>query len=132
MEESSQQANRRVYPLSVLFIVTAGCAIVAALMTPLLRAVGDGQVGLLEAGLIAIWGSGFGMAIGGVVGLYHFRRMRGLLWGLVTGMFVGAALGPLSLVPVDAVPSLFGLSLVGSAVLVAAAAAFRLSGRATG
>ena len=128
MESSGE--NRRVYPLSVLFLVTAGCAIFSALLTPLLRALAGGTVGFFDASVTSMGGGLFGGFLGGMVGIYHYRRGRGLIWGLLVGLSMGALLGPLSLIPVEAAPSLLGLSAAGAVLLVALAAGFRLAARA--
>ena len=121
--------NRRAFPLNILFVITAGCAILSALLTPLLRSLAGGSIGALEASFACVGGGLFGGFIGAIVGVYHYRRGRGLMWGLLVGLLIGCALGPLSLVPVKAAPSLIGLSIAGAMLLVAIAAAFRFSAR---
>ena len=79
--------------------------------------------------MAAIAGSLSTGLLGAIVGVYHYRRKRGLMWGSLTGLILGAFLGPVSLAPLDLVPSLFALSAAGAALLVAVAAFFRWSKR---
>lgn len=120
---------RRVYSLSVLFILVAACSIVAAFLAPVVRAISAGPIGVVEAAMATTAGGLAAACLGGIVGLYHYRRGRGFLWGTLTGLVLGSALGPISLAPLEVVPTLFSLSLIGSAVLVGVAAFLRWSRR---
>jgi uncharacterized membrane protein len=117
--------TRYVYPLNALFILVTACSVVAALLTPVVRAIAGGPVGVPQAMMSCFAGALYASGLGGVVGLYHFNRRRGFAWGALTGAALGAALGPVALAPVQAFPSLISISLGGSALLVAIAAGFR-------
>lgn len=122
-----EQTNRSVqggYPLSALFVLLAACAVVSALLTPVVHAV-VGKV--LTIGQVA--GASFGGAIlvgiiGGVIGLYHYRPLRGVAWGILTGGIIGTVVGPIMLAPAEAIGPLVTMSIGGSIVLLITGAAF--------
>jgi len=121
--------DRRSYPLSALFILMAACAVVAALLAPLSRAVGDGRIEFSDAAEASVCGAVLVMLLGAVVGLYHHRRWRGLGWGILTGGAIGMFMGPVVLSPQAAFPSLLTMSLGGAAAMLAVSAMFRSATR---
>ena len=121
--------DRRSFPLSALFILMAACSVVTALVAPLSRAVGAGQIGLDSAAIASGCGALAVMLIGAVVGLYHHRRARGLGWGILTGGGIGMIMGPVVLTPQSAFPSLLTMSFGGAVALLAVSAMFRGAAR---
>jgi hypothetical protein len=117
------------YPLIALFLVITACGIIAALIGPAARAVSDGRVGVGDAIYASLISTVLVMLTGGVVGMFHYRRMRGLGWGLVTGAVIGMFVGPLMLAPHEAFGSVVSLSLGGAAVIVLISLAFRIASR---
>ncbi len=117
--------DRRSFPLSALFILMAACSVVAALMAPLSRAIGEGKVAVSEAAVASACGAGLVMLLGAVIGLYHHRPARGLGWGIVTGGGIGMVMGPVVLSPQSAFPSLLTMSIGGAAALLAVSTLFR-------
>jgi hypothetical protein len=117
--------DRRSFPLSALFILMAACSVVAALMSPLSRAIAEGKIGVMDASVASVCGALIVMLLGAVVGLYHHRPARGLGWGIVTGGGIGMVMGPVVLSPQNAFPSLMTMSIGGAAALLAVSTIFR-------
>ena len=118
------------YPLSALFVLVAACAVIASLITPVVRSVADGTIGVSEAVGASISGTLITMLLGAIVGLYHYRRLRGVLWGVLTGAVIGVIAGPVVLAPASDFPSLMSISAFGALILVLIGAGFRLVQRA--
>jgi hypothetical protein len=121
------ERTRGGYPLSALFLLLATCAAISALLSPLARSISSG---VATAGAGEVIGAGlattlFLMVLGAVIGLHHYRRLRGVLWGVLTGAALGVLLGPLALAPVRALPAIYATSLVGALVLVGMGIAVR-------
>ncbi|HJN09972.1 MAG TPA: hypothetical protein QF564_14900 [Pirellulaceae bacterium] len=117
--------DRRSFPLSALFILMAACSVVAALMAPLSRAIGEGEIGVSEAALASACGAVLVMMLGAVIGLYHHRPARGMGWGILIGGGIGMVMGPVVLSPHSAFPSLLTMSVGGAAALLAVSTMFR-------
>ncbi len=116
MTESTRPVNG--YPLSALFVLIAICGILTAMINPVARALAADQASILQTTLAAIAVACVGLMVGLAIGLYHHRRMRGALVGMSVGIAVGVISGLLMLSPVTAFPTLLGLSLLGSMILV--------------
>ena len=121
------QPSRHTYPLSALFVLMAGCAVVASLVTPVARAVVAGKVGVPETITASVMGTILVTMLAGLIGLYHYRQWRGFLWGILTGALLGVVIGPVALAPIEAVPSIFSMSLLGGVMLVVIGAIFRFA-----
>lgn len=119
----------RGYPLIALFLILTACGVVAALVGPAMRGIFEGKIGAWNAAATIVASSVSIMVLGGIVGLFHFHRGRGLLWGLITGAAVGTFVGPIVIAPREALGTIVGLSLGGSAIVVLVAAAYRMSSR---
>ena len=117
------------FPLSALFILMAACSVVAALVAPLSRAIGDGKVGIGAAAEASACGAVLVMLMGAVIGLYHHRPARGLGWGILTGGGIGMVMGPVILSPQSAFPSLLTMSIGGAVALLVVGAMFRGAAR---
>lgn len=129
MNQSATRATGG-YPLIALFLVLTACGVIAALIGPAVRAVADGKVGVMDAVLAACAGATAGTIVGGVVGLFHYRRTRGFAWGLLVGATIGLFSGPLVLVPRESFGTVVTLAFAGSVVILLISAAFRVSARA--
>jgi hypothetical protein len=119
----------RGYPLSALFLLVAACGVVTALVTPVVRAVTSGNLGLGETLGSSLSGGLIMLTLGGILGLYHYRPVRGFLWGCVAGGMIGALVGPIVLAPADAFVALLITSIGGTLVLLVIGAALRFSTR---
>jgi hypothetical protein len=125
-----QQADRSVrsgYPLSALFVLVAACAVVSALLTPVVHAVGAKVLTLEQVAGASFCGAILVALGGGVIGLYHYRPLRGVGWGVLTGGIIGLLIGPVMLAPPEAIGSLVTMSIGGSIVLLLTGAAFGFS-----
>jgi hypothetical protein len=116
--EDHHETGRYRYPLSALFVLMAACGVAAALVAPVVQSVMAGDVGLAELLGTSLGGSVGMMVLCGILGLYHYRPVRGLLWGILTGGLVGMVVCPVMVAPPKSFPSLFVTSLVGAALLV--------------
>jgi hypothetical protein len=128
MNQASSQRTRG-YPLIALFLVITACGIIASLIAPAVRAIAEGQIGGRDALYSALIGTIVVMLLGGVIGLFHYQRGRGFLWGLITGAVIGVFAGPISLAPREAFGAVLALSFGGAAVIVLISIAFRIASR---
>lgn len=127
-----QPTNRSVqkgYPLSALFVLLAVCAVVSALLAPVANAIVTKELTVFYVAIASLIGAGVVGLLGGAVGLYHYRPLRGAGWGLLTGVIAGLFIGPLMLVPPEAVGPLITMSIGGSIVLLITGAAFGFGAR---
>ena len=122
--EPSDRSVQTGYPLSALFVILAACAVVSALLTPVARAVVIGELTLAQVVGASIVAAILVAMIGGVIGLYHYRPLRGAGWGVLTGGVIGLLIGPLMLAPPEAITEVVTVSIVGSIVLLITGAAF--------
>jgi hypothetical protein len=119
------------YPLSALFVLMAACGVATALVAPVVQSVIAGDVGLAELLGTSLGGSLGMMVLCSILGLYHYRPMRGFLWGAVTGGLLGMVVCPVMVAPPESFPSLLLTSLVGATLLVAMGALLRWTTRDT-
>jgi hypothetical protein len=113
-------SNQTTYPLSAMFILMAACAMVTALMGPVVRSVVSGNLGLGDVLVASVAGSAAIMVLGAVLGLYHHRPLRGFAWGLLVGGAFGAVIGPIALTPANSFVSILITSCAGAVMLVVA------------
>ena len=123
------RANRRTsgrgYPLSALLLLVTACAVITAVVAPILR--GPRQAGwgdLLGAAIVGAVSLG---VLGLVLGLFHYSRWRGVLWGVLLGGVLGVLLGPLIFVPLASFPEVLRTAVGGALVIVGVAAVARLT-----
>ena len=122
-----QQTDRSVqngYPLSALFVLLAACAVVSSLIAPVARAVVSKDVTVEQVAAASFFGLILVGLIGGVTGLYHYRPLRGVGWGVLTGGVIGLFIGPVMLAPPEEIGTLVTVSIGGSIVLLITGAAF--------
>ncbi|MDA1052552.1 MAG: hypothetical protein O3C40_19010 [Planctomycetota bacterium] len=112
------------YPLSALFVLLAVCAVVSALLTPVAHAVVAKDLTGEQIATASFIGAMIVGLIGGVIGLYHYRPLRGASWGVLTGGIIGTLIGPVMLAPAESIGSLVIMSIGGSIVLLITGAAF--------
>jgi FtsH-binding integral membrane protein len=105
MARGRKQVRGQSFSLAALFLLVALCAILTAQLSPLIRewARGSSASGTVafrfDPGELVAWTiSSFllGMFYGGVIGAYHYRRARGVTWGIVTGLLLGLVAGPIA------------------------------------
>ena len=148
MNHLPRNSRSRAYPLSLLFLLVAACAVVAALggkgflflleatrvVTSAWPYVGSAAAsgGAMDEGvhlMIAIGTVLVATLLGAIVGLHHYRKLRGLVWGTVTGLVLGLLAAPLAVVPQSSLSHLVAATLGGSCILLFVALATRFTTR---
>jgi len=122
---ASRRTSGRGYPLSALLLLVTACAVITAVVAPILR--GPRQAGwgdLLGAAIVGAVSLG---VLGLVLGLFHYSRWRGVLWGVLLGGVLGVLLGPLIFVPLASFPEVLLTAVGGALVIVGVAAVARLT-----
>ena len=66
--------------------------------------------------------------LGIFVGLFHYRQLRGILLGFLSGGVIGFFAGPVMMIPTDHFLELVLVSTVGSIIIVLERFHFRCSG----
>lgn len=127
---STDQNVQSGYPLSALFVLLAGCAVMSALLTPIVHAVVARVLTIGQVAGASVGGAILVGLVGGVVGLYHYRLWRGVGWGVLTGGILGTLIGPVMLAPPEAIGHLVITSIGGSLVLLITGAALGFSSSA--
>lgn len=117
------------YPLSALFVLLAACAVVSALLAPVAHAVVAKDLTLSQIFGASFFGAIFVGIVGGVIGLYHYRPLRGVGWGTLTGTIIGTFVGPVMMAPPEAIGRLVTMSIGGSIVMLITGAAFGFSAK---
>jgi len=113
------------FPLSALFVMIAVCGVIASMVGPMARATISDNIGVTDVAAASFLGSLIVMLLGAIVGLYHHRKARGAMWGILVGAWIGMVAGPTVLTPADAFPLLIKTSVAGAAMLVGVGLAFR-------
>ncbi|MCP4193487.1 MAG: hypothetical protein GY768_22975 [Planctomycetaceae bacterium] len=124
----------RRFPLSVLFFLVTVAGVAVSLIAPAFAAVPSfasllsGDAASLPA--LLAWPAGFGLLgalLGCVIGLYHYRRRRGVGWGGLSGLLTGGCLG--SVATIDDYDQLAATCIIGSLLLVGYGAFARIGTR---
>ncbi|MBC8352994.1 MAG: hypothetical protein H8E66_13445 [Planctomycetes bacterium] len=121
---TSDRSVQSGYPLSALFVLLAACAVVSALLSPVAHAVVARTLTLGQVAAASIIGAILVGLLGGVIGLYHYRPLRGVGWGVLCGGIIGTFVGPIMLAPAEAIGPLVTMSIGGSIVLLITGTAF--------
>lgn len=108
-------------------MLLAACAVVSALLAPVARAVVTKHATVEQVAFASFVGAILVAVIGAVIGLYHYRPLRGAGWGALTGGLLGLLIGPVILAPPEAIGTLVTVSIGGSIMLLVTGAAFGFS-----
>jgi hypothetical protein len=112
-----------------LFLVTAACSVMLAMVAPVWSAPG-GQIEDTVSALIAAIVGGFVLGLLGLlVGMFQFRILSGMFWGCLVGAVIGAFTGPLIFLPIDRLSWLLGTAICGSVILLISAAVIGIRSR---
>jgi hypothetical protein len=122
---ASSSVTRRGYSLSTLFLLVAASAVAIGMVSPVLR--GEAQVGVGDVIGASITCSMLGFVLGGLLGLFHYSRVRGVGWGLIVGTLIGAVCGPMMFIPSASLSFVFSTALGGSVVILGVATLIRLT-----
>ncbi|QDU29860.1 hypothetical protein ETAA8_49760 [Anatilimnocola aggregata] len=108
--------NRRTFPLSLLFVMLTGFAVMAAAAAPLFRDLdledSPEYLGAMVGGLVA------GALLGIIIGLFQFHRGWGVLYGSAVGSGIGMIAGLMTRVSPDRVGALIQAVVIGSGILL--------------
>jgi Na+/proline symporter len=127
MVESNKRSSARGYTLGMLFLLIAACGVLLGLSAPILREPGSRGVGLAQILIVAIVSAVLLAILGMLLGLFHYRRVPGVLCGLVTGALLGAVFGPTIFVPPQSFPFIFSTAVGGAILIVVVGAVIRLT-----
>lgn len=100
-------------PLAMAFVAIALLAVLVAMDGVVVRSQSnDENFGRFTAtfGLC-------GMVVGALMGLFHFRRWRGVMLGTLTGSIVGPLMAPLFYCDEKTFPEIMGIALFGCILL---------------
>lgn len=122
---ANRSTSGRGYPLSALLLLVTASAVVMAVAAPILR--GPRQAGLVELVAASIAGGVLLGGLGLLLGLFHYSRWRGVLWGGLLGGVLGLLLGPLIFVTPAGFPEVLLTAVGGALVIVGVAAVARLT-----
>lgn len=125
---NSEKKISRSYPLSTLFLLITACAAMIAMIALLVRPGKDvDETGVGNAITASVlWAIVF-LFVGGFVGCFEARRLRGILWGAMVGLVLGLFVGPVLLIPSSDLPSVLLTAMIGAAMLLAVSATIRLT-----
>ena len=118
-------SSNRGYPLSALFLLVTASGVVLAMVAPVLR--GPCEAGTEELLGAAIAGSLTLGLLGLFLGLFHYSRWRGVLWGVLLGGVLGLLIGPMAFISPTSLPFVLLNSLGGAVVILGIAAVSRLT-----
>jgi hypothetical protein len=122
---ASSSVSHRGYSLSTLFLLIAASAVVVGMVSPVLR--GEARVGVEDVIGASLTCSVLGLVLGGLVGSFHYSRLRGVGWGLIVGTLIGAICGPIMFIPPAQFSFVFSTALGGSLVILGVATVIRLT-----
>ena len=94
------------------------CAVLFALLGPLVQAMGEEQVAWGELTVIVLLGTGAAVVIGFCVGMFHHRQPMGFLLGSLIGLLLGPLISSVTLIPVNMTWVLFLVAIGGSVMLL--------------
>ena len=117
--------SNRGYPLSALFLLVTASGVVLAMVAPVLR--GPREAGWAELLSASIAGGVALGLLGLVLGLFHYSRWRGVLWGVPLGGVLGLLIGPMVFISPTSMPFVLLNSLGGAVVILGIAAVARLT-----
>ncbi|WP_254506999.1 hypothetical protein [Anatilimnocola floriformis] len=112
-------SSNRTYPLALLFLILTCAAIVAGAIGPLLRASRfDWYEDAFELAVTTIVSAFVGSMIGIAVGVFHFNRVAGMLSGLAVGAILGPLAALLLAVGTHSIGIVAPAVFIGSAILL--------------
>jgi hypothetical protein len=115
------------YPLNTLFLLIAACAAVLAMLAPMVQGRAGPGVGGNELLGSALAGGMVLTVLGAIVGLFHYERFKGVLYGILVGAALGLVFGPVAFIPISDFPLVLATSIGGALLIVAVATVLRLS-----
>ena len=123
----SRNSLHRGYPLNTLFLLIAASSVIVGMIAPLARGRMAYGVGGNEVIGSAIVGWAVLTAVGAFVGLFHYSRLHGSLWGILVGGLLGVVFGPVILIPAKDFHLVLVTSFGGGAVILVIGPVIRLT-----
>jgi hypothetical protein len=118
-------SRRSGYPLSALFVLITVIAILAAMLSPLVR--GPIEIGMLLAVTIAT--GLIGMVLGAIIGAFYRPWWFAAPLGAASGAMLGVLIGPLTQISVVGFPTLVIACAGGAVAIVLVGVIVRLAER---
>lgn len=116
---NNYRSTNRGYPLSALFLLVTLFATLSAFVAIAARTFNTPDVdSILELLGFSIAECIIFAVLGIFVGLFHYRQLRGMLIGLLSGGVIGLFVGPILLVPTGLFLELVLVSIVGSIIII--------------
>ena len=116
---TNNRSTGRGYPLSALFLLVTLFAILSAIVAIAARSYNTPDVdSFLELLRFSIAGCIMFALLGIFVGLFHYRRSRGMLIGFLAGGLIGLFAGPILVIPPDLFLDLVLVSFGGSIIII--------------
>lgn len=116
---NDNRSTLRGYPLSALFLLVTLFATLSAFVAIAARTLNTPDVdSLLKLLGFSTAGCMMFAVLGIFVGLFHYRQLRGMLLGLLSGGVIGLFAGPILLIPTDLFLELVLVSIVGSIIII--------------
>ena len=115
-----EPAAVRRFPLIALFVLVAAAAILLAMVSLVARAAAARTIGTGDIIFAVIGGSCFTMVLATVISLYREVSLLGIALAALTGLLIGALVGPIMLLPLDDFVTLMEISAGGSFLLILA------------
>jgi hypothetical protein len=115
----------RGYPLGALFVIVAASAVLVAGVAPLARTIFHDGADPARILLTALAAAAWGMIVGLLVGLISHRSALASGLGALSGTFIGAAAGMVSLLPVRELAPAAAAMTAGSALIIGIALVMR-------
>jgi uncharacterized membrane protein len=122
-----KSSHRGGYPLLLLFIAVATVAILLGMNATIANPATASSNERIELAGVAVAGAMGGFFFGGIMGLFHVRRRRGILFGLPTGGITGALIAPLLTSQADHTSAVITISVLGSALILGLGILLRLN-----
>jgi hypothetical protein len=116
-------SSRHSFPLALMIVVLTGCAVLAAVVAPVVRNFKledwfDNSRQIAGAALVTLLG---GALLGKIIGLHQFHRKSGVVFGAVMGAMIAPAAALLMTVDRKSVGPVVQAVLIGCAILIATA-----------
>ena len=119
--KSPPPGSTSTFSLEAMFLMTALFCLMLAMLSWIFRS--EAARSLLAVAVSA--GATWGFFTGIMIGLYHYRRMRGVIIGMPTGTVVGAMAGPLCIQTYDSPWATIVMSFICGVILICVATLFR-------
>lgn len=123
MNNQTSALTRGGFPLVAIFLLTAVVAVLGSQISLIIAMKKNVSVDFPFS--IAVGGA-TGLSLGLLIGLFHIRRLRGAMIGLLAGLVTGGMAGPACMAAIEQPWPILFTSLAGGAGLMVIAILYRL------